>query len=143
MKSWLIGLTVFVISCSPILDCQLDPNSSEMTIDFNHDEVTTFTFDSVKNGQLSTVFFDGDTTFSSIQVPLTEETNEITYFFFTDSTDYSLQVFYDSEVNLYGEDCPPSVYFSNITLGSYNFDTVIVSNSYLDRRITNNIEVFF
>lgn len=138
---WYLGLLIG--ACTPIEDCQLDPNSSSMYVSFDHNTVTSFSFDSVKNNLSATVYYDADTSFSSIPVPLSSNSNDIRYDFFTDSTDYFVEIRYSTQPNVYGEDCPISIYYSQLEIGDYNFDTVIVTNSFLDRRITQNIEVSF
>ena len=67
----------------------------------------------------------------------------IRYDFFTDSIDYFVEILYQTQANVYGEDCPASLHYSQLEIGAYNFDTVIVTNPSLDRRITENIEVSF
>ena len=142
-RFWPWCLTVLLGACTPIEDCQLDPNSSSMYVDFNHSTATTVSFDSVKNDLTSTIYFDADTSFSAITLPLSSGANQIRYDFYTDSTDYFVELRYTTQANVYGEDCPISIYYAQIEVADYNFDTVIVTNSFLDRRITENIEVSF
>ncbi len=130
-------------SCTPIEDCQLDPNSAQAYIRFNHDTATTFSFDSVKNDMVSTIYYDADTSFTLIPVPLSSASSDIRYEFFTDSTDYFMELQYKTQANVYGEDCEASIYYSAIEVITHNFDSVAISNDFLDRRITDNIEVYF
>ena len=143
MKTRVIILLAFIWSCEPVEDCQLDPNSDSFYIGFNHSTLTEVTFDSVKNDVVSTIFFDMDSSFNSVQLPISEELADITYTFFTDSIDYFLTVQYEGQINLYGDDCPPSVFFSALEIVSHNFDSAAVTNPELDRRLFENIEVFF
>ncbi len=132
-----------VVACTPIEDCQLDPNSSQAYISFNHDTASTFSFDSVKNNLVSTVYFDADTSFTLISVPLASAASDVRYEFFTDSTDYFMEIQYRTQANVYGEDCPASIYYFDIEVMTHNFDSVAINNDFLDRRITDNIEVYF
>ena len=136
----LIGL---LLGCEPILDCQLDANSNAFYIQFNHSTGSQVAFNSVMNDRLETVFFDADSSFTLIQLPLTEEAASLRYSFLTDSTDYFLDVSYQSRLNLYGDDCPPSTFFFDLEVTNHNFDSVAVTNTDLDRRLFENIQVFF
>lgn len=143
MKSLRFVMLLLLLACEPVEDCQLDPNSSEFYLAFSNSPNGSVTFDSIKNNLFENVFFDADSSFSSIQLPLTTESNTLTYTFFTDSVDFSLSINYQSRFNLYGPDCPPSIFYSDLSVVSTNFDTAIVVNAEVDRRITENIEVFF
>ena len=130
-------------ACTPIEDCQLDPNSTQVYISFNHDTASTFSFDSVKNDLVNTIYYDADTSFSLIPVPLAAASNDIRYEFFTDSTDYFMEIQYRTQANVYGEDCDASLHYFNIEVMTHNFDSVAINNDFLDRRIPDNIEVYF
>ncbi len=143
MKARSLILLFVLWGCEPIEDCQLDPNSNSFYILFNLDSGGAVTFDSVKNNVVSDIFFDSDSTFTLVQLPLYEQLAELTYFFYTDSVDYQLTVSYDSRINLYGEDCPVSTYYFNLDVPQHSFDSVGVASSDLDRRVFENIEVFF
>ena len=136
----LIGM---LLGCEPILDCQLDANSNAFYMEFNHSSGLQVSFDSVKNSLIETVFFDADSSYTTIQLPITEASPGLRYTFFTDSTDYFLEVTYESRLNLYGDDCPPSNYFFNLEITNHNFDSVVVTNPELDRRLFENIQAFF
>ena len=136
-------LLLLVGACTPIEDCQLDPNSSQAYLRFNHDTATTFSFDSVKNNLTSTIYYDADTSFTLIPVPLASGANDIRYEFFTDSTDYFMDIQYLTQANVYGEDCDASIYYYAIEVLTHNFDSVAISNNFLDRRVTDNIEIYF
>lgn len=134
---------MLAVACTPIEDCQLDPNSSQTYISFNHDTATTFSFDSVKNNLASTVYYDEDTSFTLISVPLASGANDIRYDFYTDSADYFMDITYLTQANVYGEDCDASIYYYAIEVVTHNFDSVVINNDFLDRRIPDNIEVYF
>ncbi len=139
-----LGIWLLLLgACTPIEDCQLDPNASQAYIEFKHGTVSTFSFDSVKNDLAATVYYNSDTSFASIPVPLSSASNNIRYEFFTDSTDYFINLQYQTQANVYGEDCDASIYYYAIEVAEHNFDSVAITTDYLDRRITENIEVYF
>ncbi len=131
------------MACTQIADCSLDPNISEFYIEFDHTELRLVTFESVTNDLSSEVYFDADTSFSKVQLPLTDTSPSLTYTFVTDSGDYTLTLAYDTQLSIYGEDCPASNYFFNLEVIDHNFDSVAVTNNILTNRITDNIEVYF
>ena len=131
------------MGCQLTEDCQLDSNTTLMTVRFNHSIANEFTWDSVKNDLIDSIFFDSSVTGVIFQLPLTEAEDSITYRFFTDSMDFFLTVNYRAEANVFGIDCPSSFQFSELTTGQTSFDRIEVSNSTLDRRIPENLEVFF
>ena len=135
---------IFCLSCTAIADCELDNNTEQFFIQFNHDEISIFLFQSVTNDQTDEIYFDDNDTLTNEQLPLTEITNQLTYTFRTDSFNYQLTLSYDHQLTIYGEDCPSTMRFTNLQVVDYTFfDTAFVSNNILTSRIEENVEVFF
>ena len=138
-KSSIIVLGVF-FGCTPVLDCQLDPNSSSFYLHFENPESLIISFDSIQSDFDPGFEIDPDTV-STLSLPLSMDVQKITYNFYTDTIDYYFVLKYNIVHNLYGQDCPASPFFFNLEVVETNIDTLSLVYDQLDRRVRENIVV--
>lgn len=138
----LLALTLFfLIGCTTIEDCQNDRNRPYLIIRFSHSDVVSF--DSIKVNDSYRLAGDTDTLLAT-GVFLDPELSTTMLSFFTDSIDYDLAVSYQSQVQIFEVDCPPSLYLSNLDTVSHSFDSLaIVQTTLTNTNLNGDITVFF
>ena len=99
-------------------------------------------FDSVKVQGSDSIFFDADTIISTtIYLPVNGESTTSTFNFYTDSMDFFVELSYESQWTIFGEDCDPSLFISGLYTVAYNFDSLALINDILDADISENLEI--
>ncbi|MBV6643969.1 MAG: hypothetical protein KI790_00885 [Cyclobacteriaceae bacterium] len=145
MKNWCVALSLLaMVACDDIEDCQLDPNIGTFSMIFKEkgEDDLIFSFDSVKMDEPDLLLFTTDT-IEAIQLPLNYETNSVSYTFFTDSIDYTLNVAYENRVEFYDIRCDPNPRFFNLRFSSEAFDSLVVLFDFASRQIPEtNIEIY-
>lgn len=140
----LIPLFIGLTRCNEIKDCQLDSNSDLVVVVFSdlNDQGLIFSFDSIKLSEPEQVVFGTDT-ITGLLLPLDLNTNEVEYTFYTDTTDYILQLTYNTEITLYDSQCEPSYRFYALDAQSEQFDSIRVVSDLLNTKILLNLEIYF
>ena len=155
MKKLIIIIScIAVISCNEIRECDLNPETELVGLAFFQAPDSTeripktVTFDSVTNSS-NIRFTRLDTALQFAPVLLDPTSNQISYYFETDSNTFELLLEYRvSKVALYSLDCGggfsyDSLQASAILIDSIRFDSVAVSFNSVNKNIPVNVEVFF
>lgn len=135
----LVLMVLFEMGCNTIEDCQLSPFQDSVTVAFR--TTNSIDFDSIKVegiGRLSNDSIVG----TLYTLPLDFEETEVTYGFYTDTTDIFLSLSYDMEVLIYDIHCEPQRRFTvNEIVG--NIDSVVVSSNQIRNEFPVHFEVYF
>lgn len=169
MRIWIVILAWAVISCNEIEDCKIEssqnfaivqffradtviPNNIAKEVGFDLMYVADRTFyyyaweDSIEYRSNpyppeDTVHFN-DTTVTRFFLPLNPAEDSVTYIFETDTIDYELTMLYSKDIEIFYDECEPTYNYQLEGVRSVGFDTVILSNPSIDRRIKLNVEIY-
>jgi hypothetical protein len=145
-KYAILGFFVLLISCNDPDDCQLIPYSNNMGVRFNFlfEQERAIEFDSIKVFPYERFANDTVAITGTVLFPLDLNQDTVRYQFFTDSTDYFLEIQYKTEVILEELNCDPAVRFFGLEVSGTNFDSVNIVGPVIDRTLyQTNIEIFF
>lgn len=128
-------------ACASIEDCQNDPNKDFLLIGFTPPTGSTIRFDSI---YIDGFFAVGDTDRIVALAPYLDPENEtMNLVFFTDSIDYTLNLQYETQVQIYEVDCPVSYSFYNLDTISTTFDSVVITNTKLLYTSGYDLTIYF
>lgn len=145
MRLILIFLSVYVlVGCSDIDNCTSDSNTSFMIVRF-------FDFETKESKKVgfrvstdeSAELFGLSTDSLAIGLPLDPLDTTVLFLFDSDTSDYSLQVRYNTDVSLFDPDCDASLFFSGLDTLNSSFDSTAIIGIVTNRQLTTNIEVYF
>lgn len=146
---------VWLLGCHEIKDCGLESSTDYAIIryyeaDSSEQNPKTVAFINVSEVDISAYvissIFDNDSTNDTVNAValFTNPTDTLVkYLFETDSIIYNLTLDYKPHLRIYYDECEPVNSYKLDTAYSTNFDSVVVRNNILDRKVPTNIEVYF
>ena len=132
------------LSCSDIPDCTLDAEPSAVIVEFFNKEdsvLSSLTFSAIRALDTDSIFYQ-DSTLSTYDLQLNPNSGISTFLFFQDSDSDTLELHYARSIQIISEQCGPTIGFSDISVSSHTFDSVAVINNFLNRQLTENIEIY-
>ncbi len=134
------------MSCREIRDCQLNDETDFFAIRFFDRDTTNL----AQPVMLSRVAIEGtglnaigiDTTLTTLGLFVNDFDTVTTYFFESDLGLDTLTVSYQSEYFIFFEDCDPAQRFFDFKVIKHTFDSLIVNDTILNRRATDNVQIF-
>lgn len=116
-----IFLTIF-LSCNDIEDCQLNPYTDQFVVRMTSKSVGIIFFDSISVNNSGRIPNDTDTLIL-FSLPLDAESMTSLFTFYTDSTNYTLEVNYRTQAEIFELNCDAAIRFYGFELIS-NFESV-------------------
>ena len=141
-----IVLTLLLIGCQDIKDCQLKDDTSQVVFALFDRDTTNQTesvqFSSILIENLSLPILNFDTTLSVFGLPV-NTTDTVTTFFFESELGFdTLVISYDFQYNVFFEECTPVQSFFDLRVMTHTFDSVSIVNDELNNEIVRNVSVF-
>lgn len=136
--------SILVFSCSDIDRCESDSNLSFMIVRFYDIETTSskkvgFRISADDDPRL----FELEDDSLEVGLFLNPIDTTTTFYFDTDTMDYSLQVRYNQEFSIFDPACDPSLTFIGLDTLSSSFDSTVVVGRVTNAQLPTNIEVYF
>lgn len=130
-----------LVSCTSIEDCQNDPNRSFVILRFQHDDIVAF--DSITVNNLNRL--EGDTdTLTGLGVFIDPNLTQSLFTFYTDSTDYQLEISYQTQVQIFEIDCDPSMYVYDLDTIRQSFDSLSIQQTILTNyNLNGDLTIYF
>lgn len=132
-------------SCNNIPDCRNEIPLNELIVNFYDASNLTSSaikFDSIKALNTDSIFYLGDSIATYLLI-LDPSLNESTYLFYQGNNEKSLTVSYARNISIISEECGPILLFSDILIETHSFDSVALTNDFLDQNISENVEIYF
>lgn len=150
-KVFILCVFLGILSCNDIEDCQLDPYADFIGIKFTllNEDPEVIVFDSVGLDGLGLFELNDSTTTLAdtiperLYLPIDVTSDQSTYRFFTDTTDYFLTLSYEKEAYIFEVDCDAGIRYKRLRIVETNLDSVNVVIDQLNKNIPENIEIFF
>ena len=144
--SFCIALSLIIVSCNDIKDCQLVDDTNFVVIALFDQDTTSQTesldFTGITMEGLSIPILNSDTTLSVFALPINTLDSVATFYFESELGMDTMVVSYDNQYYIFFEECDPAQSFFNLEVISHTFDFVNVINSDLNDEIVRNIEIF-
>lgn len=142
------------ISCQEIKDCTLETSTDFAIARFYHvdsaeQQSKTVAFRSITEQDVTDFYLTSmsdtldDDTLNAIGLFINPQVEQVTYLFATDTINYELTLEYTPHLRIYYEECDPVYSFQLDTAYSTQFDSVVITNKFLDKIVPTNVEIYF
>lgn len=152
MRIWIVLLAWMVISCNEIEDCKISSSQDYAVVRFVWADSIPKT---IREVAFTGIFEEDsmfyirsmqdtldDDTLTALVLPLNPADTEVSYYFFTDSVEYILNLSYSKKIEIFYQDCPPTFNYELDTAYSPNFDSVVVVGKPIESQIPVNVEIY-
>ena len=150
MRQLIIILSVIAFSCNEIRECGLNPNNELVGVGFYETPDSTeridktVNFNQITNSRGISYPNLDSIDYQFVGLPLDPTSNQISYYFETDSSNYELLIQYRvNEVALYSLDCGAAFSYDSLRASVIRFDSAAITFELVNKNIPINVEVFF
>lgn len=131
--------------CNNIPDCrnETEPNAVKILfLDKEDGSLVPIKFDSIRALNTDSIFYQ-DTTLSKYELILDPSLNRASFLFYLSPDVDTLDLGYVRNVAVVSEECGPSIAFSSLAINKHSFDSVALKNDFLDRSLSENLEIYY
>lgn len=136
---------IFCIACNNIPDCrnEIEPNAVKISfLDKEDGSLVPIKFDSIRAVNTDSIFYQ-DTTLAKYDLILDPSMDKTSFLFYLSPDVDTLALAYSRSIAVVSEECGPAVAFSEISVVKHSFDSVALKNDFLDRSLSENLEIYY
>lgn len=143
---WIAVAILFGVgACNDVQDCTGATGFSKLRVRFfdkASQTVARVNFDSVKAVGSDSLFYTQNDSLSTFDLELNHFSNSAIYIFYSGATIDTLSVAYSASTSVVSPECGPTLSFDALSLVKHTFDSTVLSNSFFDSSLEDNIQIY-